>query len=93
MVALETIIVRNDTILDANVGDETVLMSVENGQYYALTATSRAIWERLKEPVRVRDLCADLAHAYQAPLETVAADTLEFLTYLEAQKMIEVRAA
>ncbi|WP_395831093.1 PqqD family peptide modification chaperone [Elstera sp.] len=93
MVALETIIVRNDAILDANVGDETVLMSVENGQYYALTATSRAVWERLKQPVRVRDLCADLASAYQTPLETIEADTLEFLSYLEAQKMIEVRAA
>ena len=93
MVALETIIVRNDTILDANVGAETVLMSVENGQYYALTATSRAIWERLKEPVCVRDLCADLARTYQTPLETIEADTLEFLSYLEAQKMIEVRAA
>lgn len=93
MVALETIVVRNDTILDANVGDETVLMSVENGQYYALTATSRAIWERLKAPVRVRDLCVNLASAYQTPLETVEADTLEFLNYLEAQKMIEVRAA
>ncbi len=93
MVALETIVVRNDTILDANVGTETVLMSVENGQYYALTATSRAVWERLKVPVRVRDLCADLASAYQTPLETIEADTLEFLSYLEAQKMIEVRAA
>ncbi len=93
MVALETIVVRNDTILDANVGTETVLMSVENGQYYALTATSRAVWERLKAPVRVRDLCADLASAYQTPLETIEADTLEFLSYLEGQKMIEVRAA
>ena len=91
MVALETIIVRNDAILDANVGAETVLMSVENGQYY--TATSRAIWERLKEPVCVRDLCADLASTYQTPVETIEADTLEFLSYLEAQKMIEVRAA
>ncbi|CCG40575.1 PqqD family peptide modification chaperone [Magnetospirillum molischianum] len=91
MVALETIVVRNDGILDANVGDETVLMSIENGQYYALTATSRAIWERLKEPVRVRDLCTDLADTYQTPLETVKTDTLEFLSYLETQKMIESR--
>lgn len=92
MVALEMMVVRNDGILDANVGDETMLMSVENGQYYALTATSRAIWDRLKEPVRVRDLCTDLAETYQTPLEKVSADTLEFLSYLEAEKMIESRA-
>lgn len=93
MIALETMIVRSNAILDANVDGETVLMNVETGQYYALTATSRAIWQRLQTPARVRDLCLDLASAYATPLETVEADTLAFLGYLEAQKMIEVQAA
>lgn len=92
MVALETIIVRNANILDATVGAEAVLMNVGNGQYYTLKATSQAIWKRMEEPVRVRDLCTDLADAYDMPLETVTTDTLEFLNYLEAQKMIESRA-
>ncbi len=91
MVGLETVVVRSAAILDASVGGETVLMSVETGQYYTLKVTSRAIWERLGEPVRVRDLCADLANAYQAPLDTVERDTLAFLNYLEAQNMIEHR--
>lgn len=89
MVALETIVVRTSRILGASVGDETLLMSVEKGEYYALSATSRAIWERLKAPVRVRDLCLELAESYEAPLETVEIDTLEFLTYLAALKLIE----
>jgi len=93
MVTLETIVIRGKGVLGADVGDEAVLMSVENEQYYALTATSRAIWEWLEKPVRVCDLCAALAQAYQAPLETVKTDTLAFLSYLEAQKMIESRAA
>lgn len=89
MVGLETVVVRSAAILDASVGEETVLMSVETGQYYTLKVTSRAIWERLREPVRVRDLCAGLANAYQAPLDAVESDTLAFLNYLEAQNMIE----
>lgn len=40
----------------------------------------------------VRDLCADLATAYQTPIERVEADTLAFLDHLEAQGMIELRA-
>ncbi|MBA4763234.1 PqqD family protein [Sphingomonas sp.] len=91
MVDLETVIVRSDTVLDASVGDESVLMSIETGQYYTMKVTSRAIWERLDTPVRVRDLCAALADAYQAPLETVETDTVAFLNYLEAHKMIERR--
>jgi len=72
MVTLKTVVVRRNGIFEASVGDEAVLMSVENEQYYALTATSHAIWELLKEPVRVGELfCAKLADAYQMPLETV----------------------
>ncbi len=89
MVALDTIVVRSSRILGADVGGETVLMSSEQGNYYALTATSRAIWERLETPVRVSDLCAELAATYQMPLETVEIDTLDFLGYLETQNMIE----
>ena len=89
MVTLDTIIVRNARFLGAAMGDETVLMSLETGTYFALKATSRAIWEHLREPVRVRDLCAGLANTYQAPLDAVESDTLAFLNHLEAQNMIE----
>lgn len=92
MIDLETIVVRSGTVLDASVDDESVLMSIETGHYYTMKVTSRAIWERLDTPVRVGDLCAALADAYRAPLATVEADTLEFLNYLEAQKMVERRA-
>ncbi len=88
MILLDTIVMRNTIILDADIQNETVLMNAETGQYYTLTATSRAIWDMLKEPVRVRDLCASLAASYQTPLETVQADTLEFLGYLSEQRMI-----
>lgn len=89
MVAKNMLIVRNDAILSAVVGGETVLMSADQGQYYALTATSRDIWDRLKTPIRVEDLCAALAETYGAPLETIETDTLAFLEYLESQAMIE----
>jgi hypothetical protein len=92
MIDLETVVVRSGAVLDASVGDETVLMSMETGTYYALRVTSRAIWDRLATPMRVRDLCAELADAYRAPPETVEADTLAFLDYLEAHQMIERQA-
>lgn len=92
MVSLDTVVVRSSTVLDASVDEESVLMSIETGHYYAMKLTSRAIWERLGTPIRVRELCAGLADAYRAPVATVEADTLQFLNYLEAQKMIEPRA-
>jgi hypothetical protein len=92
MVSLDTIVVRSSAVLDASVDDESVLMNIETGQYYAMKLSSRAIWERMETPIRVGELCVGLADAYRAPLATVEADTLEFLNYLEAQTMIEPRA-
>ncbi len=87
MMAIETIIVRSDAVLSANAGDEIVLMNVENGQYYGLTDTSRAIWELIASPIRVGDLCAMLAETYDVPIVEVENTTLAFLNYLEAQKL------
>lgn len=92
MVSLETVVVRTSAVLDASVEDETVLMSIETGQYFVLKATSRAIWDRLDRPVRAHDLCSDLAELYQAPLERVRTDTLAFLDHLAAHKMIELQS-
>lgn len=92
MVGPDTICVRSDKVLGVSLDSETVLMSIASGQYYSLTATSRVIWDHLKAPMRVGDLCAALAGTYQMPLEAVQADTLKFLDYLEAQKLIESRS-
>lgn len=43
MVSLDMMVVRSDTVLDASVDAETVLMSIDTGQYMALKETSRAI--------------------------------------------------
>jgi len=93
MVGLDTVVVRNRDVLGSDVGGDTVLMGIEQGHYYTLTATSRVIWERLKAPVRVRDLCAELAGTYGVPLDTVEVDTLDFLGYLETQRLIERKPA
>lgn len=87
MMAIETIIVRSDAVLSANAGDEIVLMNIENGQYYGLADTSRAIWELIKAPIRVGDLCATLAKSYDIPLAEVETTTIEFLNYLESQNL------
>jgi hypothetical protein len=93
MIELKTIVVRDNNVFSAIVGDEIVLMSLDSGTYYSLRSTSRAIWDGLKDPVRVSDLCDFLASIYKTPLETVQSDTMAFLSLLEAQKMIEAQPA
>lgn len=91
MVSLDSTVTRKMSVLGANFGDEIILMSPENENYYELTATSRTIWNKIAEPIIVRDLCIDLSQIYQTQLEIIEPDVLHFLSYLETHNMIELR--
>lgn len=92
-ITLDDTVVRNPDVLSADLSAQTVLMSVENGMYYGLSATSQDIWQRLSSPVLVRDLCDTLSASYQAPLAQVEQDTLAFLVYLEGRGLLRIAPA
>jgi len=77
--------------LSADVGDDMVLMSVENGQYLALDEIGRDIWQRLGTPRTVDDLCDALVHDYDAPRAEIEADLLGLLSSLEDLHAVEIR--
>lgn len=83
---LDDIITRTPLTLSADLTEQTVLMSDDT--YYGLTATGQDIWRSLAQPINIRQLCQELSTKYRAPLPTVEADTLAFLTYLNDRGLI-----
>lgn len=72
-------------------GDETVLMSLERGNYYGLDAIATDIWLRLEQPISIGDLCAQLVEDYEADLATIQRDVLNLLEHLRAEGLVDVR--
>lgn len=87
---LESIVTRSTAPLAAKLQDDTVLMSLERGNYYCVSDTAEAIWERLASPTRIGDLCAALASEYGIAQEQVISDTMPFLDQLAAEGLIDV---
>lgn len=83
-------VVRSVQCLSTEVGDETVLMSVESGCYGGLDDIGSDIWRRLEKPVSVAELCDGLAAEYEADRATIEADVLAFLHGLLQKQMIEI---
>jgi hypothetical protein len=90
MIDLDSVVSRSPSALSAEVDSETVLMSIEHGNYYSLTRTSRDIWTQISQPVTVRQLCLHLAAVYQVPFESIQADTLAFLEFLAGANLLAV---
>lgn len=74
----------------ADVAGETVLMSLERSRCYGLGEIGSDIWKRLKSPIRVSDLVAQLSQEYDAAPDLIARDVVELLTQLADEGLIVV---
>ncbi len=81
---------RREGFLGAMVGEQQVLLDIDSGVYVGLDPIGSHIWRSLEAPITVEALCADLTATYQADLETITRDVIEFLDRLVQQGMIEV---
>ncbi|ETJ15853.1 hypothetical protein Q604_UNBc4C00183G0002, partial [human gut metagenome] len=48
---LDCEVIRNLEIDDTNIDGETVMMDIENGEYYALNEVGTRVWELTKEKI------------------------------------------
>lgn len=87
---LHSTVRQADHLLATDLDGETVVMGIEQGNYYGLEATARDIWMRIREPLRVEDLCRDLAGHYAVDLATCRRDVLAFLEQALAEGLIVV---
>ena len=79
---------RQQNVLQAEVDDETVLMSIESGAYFGLNGIGSEIWRRLDEPVAIGDVIAGLSRDFEGDPDTISAHVLEFLSGLDRKGLI-----
>lgn len=89
-ISLASTLNRSEDFLAAEIDDELVLMSVEQGNYYGLDAIGAVIWHHLDRPSSVADLCAALSKEYDGDIDTIRSDVLVLLNQLAGEGLIKV---
>ena len=74
--------------VESSVGDETVLLHLKSGTYCGLDPMGTRIWALLKEGLTPAEICTRIAAEHDVDLETVEADTRQFLGDLEANDIV-----
>jgi len=87
----EATVIRNASVLAADIGGELVLMSVSQWHYFGLNSVASDIWERLASPVRVETLCETLSAEYDGDIKVIRQDVMELLSKLASRELIEVQ--
>ena len=85
---LETVVCRSPDVLASPVENELVMMDIERGMYYALNAVGIDIWDRLAEPIKVANLCAQLQQGYAVDRATCEADVLAILSDMASSGLV-----
>jgi hypothetical protein len=90
VISTKSVVSRVAGIIANDIDDEKVMMSVEQGQYYALDPIGSRVWELIEKPIRVKDLIDELLPRYRVERETCERDVLTFLEELHQNGILQV---
>ncbi|MEM9487272.1 MAG: PqqD family peptide modification chaperone [Cyanobacteria bacterium P01_F01_bin.116] len=63
-ITLDTVFQRVQTVMESKVGDESMMMDIDKGMYYALNPVSSRIWALLEQPLSAKAVCDHLLEEY-----------------------------
>lgn len=86
----DTTIEKKQDIISSGMDDETVMMSIENGEYYGLNPVGSRIWELLDRPRTVGGICDILLAEYDVPAEECRREVMEFVEKLLEKKLVKI---
>ena len=89
-IAAATVISRNPGVLTAEVDNEIVMMSIEQGRYFGLDDIGSDIWNRIEPPCSFATLIDWLTTDYDADRATIAADVRALLGRMAAQDVVRL---
>ena len=90
LVTINSKIVRDPEIIFHAMDDETVMMSLEKGEYYCLPPIGTQIWQILETPRQVSELCDLLVSDFDVTREQCEKDVLFFLNQMAEKEIVKL---
>lgn len=92
-IGLDDVLVRNEEIVHADLGDAVVTLDMEAGRYCELDAVGKCAWELMAETGSVRELRDALVAKYAVDPDTCLNDIEPFILRLAELGMISIERA
>jgi Coenzyme PQQ synthesis protein D (PqqD) len=88
LTASDTVVARRDGLVEAEIDDEILALSIEQGVCYGMNRVGSRIWKLLAKPTRICDLCATLLAAYRVDPDACERQVLDLLEELRSEGLI-----
>jgi hypothetical protein len=90
--APQTVVESTSQATSCEIGDETVILDFESGQYFALNTVGTAIWRYLQTPCTFAALCDRLVAEYEVPPARCQAEVSQLVEQLAEHGLVRLRA-
>jgi len=89
-IQLDTVVQQGPEQLSCELDGETVLLSIQHGQYYYFNQIGSHIWTLLRTPRSVAALCDVLTDVYEVERALCEQEVLTFLNELFTDDLLQV---
>lgn len=86
-------VARVETIVATDMDGETIMMSVETGQYFHLDDIATAVWAGLEQPHTIGEIVVHLQSIYDVDPAECRSDTIELIQKLRDNSVLRVNPA
>jgi hypothetical protein len=88
LTASDTVVARRDGLVEAEIDDEILALSIEQGVCYGMNRVASRIWKLLAKPTRICDLCTTLLAAYRVDPDACERQVLDLLEELRSEGLL-----
>ena len=85
-----TVVSRNEEPVAVDVDGTVVMMSVDQGMYFALEGVGSRIWALLEQPRSVSEVCETLTEEFEIDAEACRREVVGFLDELHGAQLIRI---
>lgn len=86
----DTVVAARDGIIEAEVDDEIVALSIQHGTCYGMNRVCSRIWKLLNKPIKISELEAALLAHYEVEPDVCTRQVIALLEELRAEGLIAV---
>jgi hypothetical protein len=87
---LDSTVVHHPGIVAADMDGETVMMSIEAGDYFGLNDVGTFLWEFMAEPAAIKNLCRRVLDSYEVDEATCQTGVLNYVSKLLDRGVIKL---
>ena len=75
----QTLVIRNSDLISTEMDGDTVMMSIERGEYFGLGGVGTRAWALLAQPTCVDAMAQTICNEFEVDLPTATADLQKFV--------------